>query len=57
MNGGEAELVLDDVLELLVEGHQLLLVSKLVREVEPQPSVEITLHSYTQGDDELLVAN
>jgi len=49
------DLILDDVFQLLVKGHQLLLVSELVRKVKPQPRPQLTFIGLLRGLLGLLV--
>ena len=39
----KTHLILDDIFQFLVEGHQLLLVGELVRQVEPEPGPQLRL--------------
>ena len=43
VNAGQTELILNDVFQLLMERHELLLVAELVRQVEPEPGLELVL--------------
>ena len=57
VDAGQTELVLYDILQLLMERHQLLLIPELMREMEPESGLQLILVTFIHRNRYAFIAH